>query len=64
MRGEVAYIFVVTNDGQIEEFTQISGMDRSGIPQSIEENLVNEFQFLPIDTDEKIICKYVFPINL
>ena len=64
MRGEVAYIFVVANDGQIEEFTQISGMDRSGIPQSIEENLVNEFQFLPIDTDEKIICKYVFPINL
>ena len=64
MRGEVAYIFVVNNDGQIEEFTQISGMDRSGIPQSIEEKLVNEFQFLPIDTDGNIRCKYVFPINL
>lgn len=64
MRGEVAYIFVVNNDGQIEEFTQISGMDRSGIPQSIEENLENEFQFLPVDSDENITCKYVFPINL
>lgn len=64
MRGEVAYIFIVNNDGQIEEFTQISGMDRSGIPQSIEDNLENEFQFLPVDSDENITCKYVFPINL
>ncbi len=64
MRGEVAYIFVVNNNGQIEEFTQISGMDRSGIPQSIEANLTEEFQFLPVDSDENITCKYVFPINL
>lgn len=64
MRGEVAYIFVVNNSGQIEEFTQISGMDRSGIPQSIEANLIDEFQFLPVDTDENITCRYVFPINL
>ena len=64
MRGEVAYIFVVNNNGQIQEFRQISGMDRSGIPQSIEENLENEFQFLPVESDENITCKYVFPINL
>ena len=64
MRGEVAYIFTVNNNGEIKEFRQISGMDRSGIPQSIEENLMNEFQFLPADTSQNIICKYVFPISL
>lgn len=64
MRGEVTYIFTVNQEGQITEFTQISGMDRSGIPQSIEERLVEEFQFLPIDSDGNITCRYIFPINL
>ncbi len=64
MRGEVAYIFVINNKGEIEEFSQISGMDRSGIPQSIEENLEKEFQFLPVDSNENVTCKYIFPINL
>lgn len=64
MRGEVSYILTVNNDGRIEDFTQISGMDRSGIPQAIEANLINEFQFLPVESEENIRCKYIFPINL
>jgi len=64
MRGEVRYLFEIESDGTILNYEQIDGMDRSGIPQSIEAAIDQLFRFTPAVTDVvPVQCTFVFPID-
>ncbi len=64
MRGEVSYLFEVDTNGTILGYEQIDGMDRSGIPQSIEAAIERLFRFTPTETDfPSLNCIFVFPIE-
>ncbi|MCC5941338.1 MAG: tetratricopeptide repeat protein [Balneolaceae bacterium] len=64
MRGEVVYTFTIEPDGTISNYEQISQMDRSGIPQSIENGIDQLLQFTPFDGESSVRCNLTFPIDL
>jgi tetratricopeptide (TPR) repeat protein len=64
VRGEISYFFEVNSDGTILNYEQIEGMDRSGIPQSIESAIDQLLSFTPTDTDtDTVQCTFIFPID-
>lgn len=63
MRGEVRYLFEVDPDGTILNYEQIDGMDRSGIPQSIEAAIDRLLRFTPAELNEPVECTFTFPVN-
>ncbi len=64
MRGEVIYQFTIEPDGTIAEYEQLSQMDRSGIPQSIENAIDQLLRFEPHQQDSAVQCNFTFPIDL
>lgn len=64
MRGEITYLFTIEPDGTITEYEQVSQMDRSGIPQSIENGIDRLLQFSSTGQDEPVQCTLTFPIDL
>jgi len=64
MRGEVTYLFTVDPDGGITDYEQVSSMDRSGIPQSIENAIDRLLRFTSTGTGEPVQCTLTFPIDL
>lgn len=64
MRGEVIYLFTISPEGELLEYEQVSSMDRSGIPQAIEQVLDDEIQFNTTQFETNIECRFTFPINL
>ncbi|MCC5907217.1 MAG: hypothetical protein JJU13_13480 [Balneolaceae bacterium] len=64
MRGEVPYKFTVEPDGTIQNYEQLGSMDRSGIPQSIENAIDRILKFTETGSDSAVECSVVFPIDL
>lgn len=64
MRGEVVYTFTIEPDGSIRNYEQVSQMDRSGIPQSIENAIDQLLQFTAFEGDSAKQCNLTFPIDL
>jgi tetratricopeptide (TPR) repeat protein len=63
LRGELEYLLTITAGGSPEEMQQMSNMDRSGIPEAVEEG-VRESLMFENPTGEVVRCRVVFPINL
>jgi tetratricopeptide (TPR) repeat protein len=64
MRGELAYLLEVASDGSVINYEQQSRMDRSGIPQSVENAIDRLLTFEPTGSDETVQCTLTFPIDL
>lgn len=64
MRGEVVYLFTISPEKQLIDYEQVSSMDRSGIPQAIENELENGLTFTSEKGEEIVKCRFVFPIEL
>ncbi len=64
MRGELEYLFNIGPDGSIRSYEQLSRMDRSGIPQSVENGFETSLKFTPPPSGESVQCTVVFPIDL
>jgi tetratricopeptide (TPR) repeat protein len=64
MRGEISYRFGVEPDGTIGHYEQMSSMDRSGIPQSIENAIEQILRFTETGSDTTVVCMMTFPIEL
>lgn len=64
MRGEVMYHFTVFADGTLAGYEQTGRMERSGIPQAIEEALDESFRFTPHTFGETVECSFTFPVDL
>ncbi|TVR16004.1 MAG: tetratricopeptide repeat protein [Balneolaceae bacterium] len=64
MRGEVVYTFTIAPDGTVIGYDQVSQMDRSGIPQSIENAIDQLLIFTPHEEDMPVRCNLTFPIDL
>ncbi len=60
MQGELTYRLVISPNGEIQEFEQVSRMDRTGIPQAFETAIESTLRFLPHDSDSPIECNYTF----
>lgn len=64
MRGEVVYRFEISPDGEVIQYEQLSRMDRSGIPQSIENAIDRLLEFEPTGRETPVQCSLTFPIDL
>jgi tetratricopeptide (TPR) repeat protein len=64
MRGEILYKLGIEPDGSIRDYEQLSGMDRSGIPQSIEHAIEQILYFMPTGSDSPLECTLIFPIDI
>lgn len=64
MRGELEYLMVIHPDGSVQEYEQISRMDRSGIPQAYEQAIEEYLQFEPTGYNEFVKCIMTFPVNI
>jgi hypothetical protein len=63
LRGELEYLLTISAGGSPEEMQQMSNMDRSGIPEAVEEGVRENLMF-ENPTGESVRCRVVFPINL
>lgn len=64
MRGELEYRMVIQPDGSVQEYEQISRMDRSGIPQAYEQAIEEYLRFEPTGYNEFVECVMILPVNL
>lgn len=64
IRGELEYLFVIEPDGTMQSFEQLSRMDRSGIPQAVENGIETRLRFDSHSSEEPVECTVVFPFNL
>jgi hypothetical protein len=64
LRGELQYLFVIEPDGNIQSYEQLSRMDRSGIPQAVENGIESNLTFNPHPSEEPVECTVIFPFNL
>lgn len=64
MRGELVYLFEISPDGTVINFEQMSRMDRSGIPQSVENAIDRLLEFESTGQDGPVQCTVTFPIDL
>lgn len=64
IRGELEYLFVIESDGTIQSYEQISRMDRSGIPQAVENGIESGLSFDAHSSEDPVECTAVFPFNL
>ncbi len=64
MRGELEYRMVIHPDGSVQEYEQISRMDRSGIPQAYEKAIEEYLRFEPTGYNEFVECVMTFPVNI
>lgn len=64
IRGELEYLFTIDPNGTIRSYEQLSRMDRSGIPQAVENGFEQSLQFTPPPNGEQVQCTVVFPFNL
>lgn len=64
MRGELTYLFTVEPDGSVSGYEQVSRMDRSGIPQAVENAIERLLQFNATGSDTPVECTETFPIDL
>lgn len=64
IRGELEYLFTIGPDGTVQYYEQLSRMDRSGLPQSVEAGIENNLRFIPPQSEEAVQCTVVFPFNL
>jgi tetratricopeptide (TPR) repeat protein len=64
MRGEISYRLLINAEGEVESYDQLSRMDRTGIPQAIEEAMDQYLRFLPHPGARSLNCKITFPIDL
>lgn len=60
MQGELTYRLVISPEGEVLEYEQISRMDRSGIPEAFEYAIDSNLQFEPHDGTEAVECNYTF----
>ena len=64
MKGEITYLLEIDADGSVNSYEQISRMDRTGIPQAIEEAIDRGLRFHPHPERRKLNCSITFPIEL
>lgn len=64
IRGELEYLFVIEPDGTIQSYEQLSRMDRSGIPQAVENGIESTLSFDEHPSEQPVECTVVFPFNL
>lgn len=64
IRGELEYLFTIDAEGSIQSYEQLSRMDRSGIPQSVEAGIENILRFTAPARGERVQCTVIFPFNL
>jgi tetratricopeptide (TPR) repeat protein len=60
IQGDLIYRLVISSDGEVLEYEQVSRMDRSGIPQAFEEAIENSLRFDPHDYGDIVECNYTF----
>ncbi len=60
MQGELTYRLVISPEGEVLEYEQVSRMDRSGIPEAFEYAIDSNLQFEPLDGEEAVECNYTF----
>src|SRR5690625_7889991 len=60
MRGEVTYLLTISADGTLAAYEQHGGMERSGIPQAIEEALEDSLIFTSRSEERRVgkECRY------
>jgi len=63
IRSEITYHITVNTDGSVESFEQISTMDRTGIPETVEEAIQRFLSFQPFDGDTPLTCSVTFRIE-
>lgn len=64
IRGELEYLFVIESDGRIQSYEQLSRMDRSGIPEAVENGIRTKLSFELHNSGETVECTVIFPFNL
>lgn len=64
MKGEITYLFTIEPDGSVTDYEQVSRMDRSGIPQSIENAIDRLLQFTSTEESAPVQCTLTFAIDL
>lgn len=60
MQGELTYRLVISPDGDVLEYEQVSRMNRSGIPEAFEQAIESNLQFESHEFPEAIECNYTF----
>jgi tetratricopeptide (TPR) repeat protein len=63
IRSEIIYKITVNPDGTVTEFEQVSQMDRSGIPEAIEQAIERHLRYQPLEQDEPVTCTVTFRIE-
>jgi tetratricopeptide (TPR) repeat protein len=64
LKTDIIYLVTVTPEGEIRQFEQVTNIDRSGIPQAVEEAIDREFRFKPLQGTDTYRCEITFPIDL
>lgn len=60
MQGELTYRLVISPEGVVTEYEQVSRMNRSGIPEAFEQAIETNLQFESHDYPEAVECNYTF----
>lgn len=63
MIAELDYLLEISPDGAVLSYEQISSMDRSGIPQALEQAMEQNLIFEPLNSVEPVRCIFTFPVN-
>jgi len=64
MKGDITYLLEIDVDGSVSSYEQLSRMDRTGIPQAIEEAIARGLRFHPHPEGKKLNCRITFPVEL
>lgn len=63
IRSEITYSVTVNPDGTIADYEQLSTMDRTGIPEAVEEAIERFLRFQPFEGDSSVTCSITFRIE-
>jgi tetratricopeptide (TPR) repeat protein len=63
IKSEITYRITVNPDGTVADYEQVSTMDRTGIPQAVEEAIERFLRFQPFESDSPVTCSITFRIE-
>lgn len=64
LKTEITYLLTVNADGEVEEYSQVSEISRTGIPEALEGSIEEELSFKPLTGTDSYRCELTFPIDL
>jgi hypothetical protein len=64
LKTDIVYLLTVNSSGEVMEYSQVSEISRSGLPEAVEEAIERELRFKPLSGTDLYRCELALPIEL